>query len=95
MTNRNCPECNRKVSLLTALNLCPSKTYTCPDCQEKLTISVNSHHILMVGFLFILLPAVVYCIIEPSVNSAIIVGLAFLILSAVTVATQKIIRVKA
>lgn len=91
---RKCPECNNRISLYKTINLCPSKTYSCPHCSTKLTVSERSHHILLFGALFILVPALVYCIFEPSLISGVVVGLAFLFLVVLTIVTQKVVPVK-
>ena len=94
MTHRKCPVCNKQISTLNTLNLCPAKTYSCPHCSIPLTISDRSHHILIYGALLTLLPTLVYFIAEPSLVSVATVGLAFLFLALLTLMTQKIISAK-
>ncbi len=94
MIIRKCPECNNRISLFRTLNLCPCRSYTCPHCSIKLTISETSHQILLYGALLILLPTLVYFVAEPSQLSGAALGLAFLFLVVLTVATQKIIHAK-
>jgi DNA-directed RNA polymerase subunit RPC12/RpoP len=94
MNRRACPECGKKISLIKLLIMGPNKVYKCSGCNADITVCQNRNRVLVYGGLAFVVPAAIFCVVEPGFKSNLILVLIQLVILTIVMATAKVQNAK-
>jgi len=91
MSNRACPKCGTKVDPLKLLVMGPAKVYRCSHCDAPISVSATSNRVLMYSGLLLVVPAYLYRLANPVLESGAILLATLILSAALTIAAQKVV----